>query len=479
MTNALRLFLILLVLLGFAYAGQQWAYSTALEEDVPSASQVEDAGPLVDLLGKPFAPTPNALIDTGAGVGLLLLGAWISGLLIARVGLPQIVGYLLFGVICGPGLLDLINKEELGYLEIVKDLAIALIALTAGGEMRLDVLRKSLRGISLIAIIEMSAVGLGVGAFAAMVIPRLGIEGLEGTASVIALAAIIGTISVSNSPAILLAIITESKSKGTMTQTSLAVTILKDLLLVILFTIVLAIAGSALATADGGGATWYGPVKKIGGSIALGTVAGLAMAWYIHRVNKHMAIFVVMACLLLALTAKAMGLETLIVAVVAGMLMENVWGERAEGLFETIEDLSMPVFCVFFAWTGAKVELDAVAQMWPWALAIIGVRGVLVWSSTGLGAKLAGIEQPARRWLWTAFVPQAGVSLALAAIFQETFGDQPFVEAVFALLLAIIALQKLIAPALLNFGLARAGEAGQQNVASEPETDAAPPALRE
>lgn len=189
MTNALRLFLILLVLLGFAYAGQQWAYSTALEEDVPSASQVEDAGPLVDLLGKPFAPTPNALIDTGAGVGLLLLGAWISGLLIARVGLPQIVGYLLFGVICGPGLLDLINKEELGYLEIVKDLAIALIALTAGGEMRLDVLRKSLRGISLIAIIEMSAVGLGVGAFAAMVIPRLGIEGLEGTASVIALAA--------------------------------------------------------------------------------------------------------------------------------------------------------------------------------------------------------------------------------------------------------------------------------------------------
>ena len=214
---------------------------------------------------------------------------------------------------------------------------------------------------------------------------------------------------------------------------------------------------------------WATLAQHLGGSLAAGVIAGLAMAWYLHRIDAHLPIFLVFACFGIALICEALHLETLSVGVVAGMLMQNVWGERLEGFFETVEDTSTPVFCVFFAVTGAKIDLAQVGALWHWALALVVARCVIVWASTTAAARLSRLDAPTTRWLWTAFVPQAGVSLALALIVERTLSDLGLSMAgdLFTLLVGVITLNLMLGPLLVSLGLRRSGEAGAPDDAGE------------
>ena len=199
----------------------------------------------MDALGEPVERISPALLDTGAGVGLLLLGSWLVGQLVAPTGIPKMMGFLLFGLFCGPSLLGVVSRPEMEYLVLVNDLAIALIALLAGAEIKVEFLTKSLRAVSLVTLIEMGAVLLGITGVAMLIVPRLGL--VEGAGPTFLVSLIIGTVLITNSPAVLLALVTELRARGVLTRTSLAVTVCKDLLLVILFTVVLAVSGSMLA----------------------------------------------------------------------------------------------------------------------------------------------------------------------------------------------------------------------------------------
>lgn len=499
MKRAIRILFALGLVLAFAWGGQIWSHT-----DHPT----ESPDSWVDALDQPVEGLSPALLDTGAGVGLLLLGSWLVGQLVAPTGLPRMMGFLLFGLFCGPSVLGIVSRAEMEYLVLVNDLAIALIALLAGAEIKIEFLRKSLRAVTLITVIEMAAVFFGATAVSLLVVPRLGM--VEGFVPTLLVSLIIGTVLITNSPAVLLALVTELRAKGVLTRTALAVTVCKDLLLVILFTIVLAVAGSMLADrlpasghtdgsaapssvgaegapteadpaeladAEGGeshapsagGAMWLTLAQHLGGSLAAGVIAGLAMAWYLHRIDAHLPIFLVFACFGLALICEALHLETLIVAVVAGMLLQNVWGERLEGFFETVEETSTPVFCVFFAVTGAKIDLEQVGALWHWALALVAARCVIVWLSTTGASRVSRLDATTTRWLWVAFVPQAGISLALALIVEKTLTGYGLSigSSLFTLLVGVISLNLVVGPLLLSLGLRRSGEAGGGNATEE------------
>src|SRR5690606_15658488 len=127
-------------------------------------------------------------------------------------------------------------------------------------------------------------------------------------------------------------------------------------------------------------------VHHLGGSVLAGVAIGLLMSWYVHRVRTNMPIFVVLASLGLALLSEQLALEPLIVALVAGMMMQNIWPHESESLFEAVEELSLPVYAAFFAFAGAKLELDAVVSLLPVALLIVATRVGAIWISTRVGA---------------------------------------------------------------------------------------------
>jgi len=59
-------------------------------------------------------------------LGFSLIAAALSGTLVERVHLPRVTGYLLFGLICGPGVANIIQESMARDLQIANGLAIAV-----------------------------------------------------------------------------------------------------------------------------------------------------------------------------------------------------------------------------------------------------------------------------------------------------------------------------------------------------------------
>ena len=79
----------------------------------------------------------SAAVDDPAGsallaLGCLIIGGVLSGELATRLRLPRITGYMVFGMAAGPHALGLETARDANLLRLFEDLALGLIALTAG-----------------------------------------------------------------------------------------------------------------------------------------------------------------------------------------------------------------------------------------------------------------------------------------------------------------------------------------------------------
>ncbi|NIR58980.1 MAG: hypothetical protein GWO02_05390, partial [Gammaproteobacteria bacterium] len=70
----------------------------------------------------------------------------------AEARLPRVTGYIVVGIIVGPEVARLVTDADVERLKVLDDLAISLIALSAGGELRLRDLRR--RGRMLLGIMS-------------------------------------------------------------------------------------------------------------------------------------------------------------------------------------------------------------------------------------------------------------------------------------------------------------------------------------
>lgn len=424
---------------------------------------------LRDAIGEHFHPADPELLGAATTLSFILVGSWLSGLIVKHFGLPKITGYLLFGMLFGPSVAPVIFEsfptllpgEQLQQLRLVSGLAIALIGLTAGGEIHVRLFRKGFGAIAKIVIIEMVAVFIAVSLALYVARGQLSfLEGVGGRES-LALISAIGVIAIANSPAIMVVMLVETQAKGPMSETGLAVTVIKDLCLVIVFTIVSALGVAAVA--NEGGETGAREIIlhlawHLLGSMAIGAGVGAFMAPLVNQVGKNLPLLIIGVALAIALVSEALSFEPLLVSLTAGFVLANVFPERSAPLFHSIEELSLPVYCVFFAATGAVIDVETALKLWPAALLIVAVRTIAVWGGTTLGARMAGTPEPARKWLWLAFIPQAGIAIALTASVAQSYAEMEWAASLQSLLLAMIAVNVLLGPVLLRWGLMKAGE---------------------
>ncbi len=470
MKSVLRILLAAGALLVFVFAGN--AFESSAHQ--PAA---------IDALGNPIFAYPPGLVSTAKAVGFLLLAGWLFGQLASSIGFSKITGYLVLGMCASPHVSAalfgeyawwIITTDQQRYLMLVNDLAIALIALTAGGKIKISHVRETFRAVSLILLFEFTLVLVAIGVLMSFLLSRSPVfEEYGGMTTIILVALVIAVVATANSPAVVIAVLAETKAKGPMADTSLAVTVCKDLLLIIVFAITLALAATAAesgvaqnaaesaaqASSAGVDSIWMKLTKQLGGSLLAGLVVGSMLAWYLRRIKAHLLIVLTLGSFAIALIAEQLGLKTLIVGLVAGLLISNRYNEEKDSLFESIEDLSVPVYVLFFAVAGSKINPSLLAEVWMYVVALVVLRTVAIWSGTAMGCKLSGFEPPASKGIWTAFIPQAGISLALATIVAAQFESFAFAEKVYAILLSAIAIHELIGPVLFKFALERAGEA--------------------
>ena len=75
-------------------------------------------------------------------LSLILFAGLLFGRLVRLIHLPNVTGYLVAGLVIGPSFLGLLPRELVGELELISEIALALIAFTVGAEFKLSYLRK-------------------------------------------------------------------------------------------------------------------------------------------------------------------------------------------------------------------------------------------------------------------------------------------------------------------------------------------------
>lgn len=407
-----------------------------------------------------LGPMPGMANDTML-LGFLLLAAFVAGELARELSLPRITGYLIIGILFGPHVLGLLPKQTVTGFRLINDTALSVIALQAGGELRLHSLKHRLGSLAKIGASQIALVAAGVtgivllahGAFPFLV-------GQPGRV-VVAVAVIFGLVAVANSPATIIAVITELKARGPLADTVLAVSVLKD---VVILLMIAAVIPAAAVLVDPTGGFDFVQLRDISLTIVLALIMGVAVGWliglYLRKVNVQPILFVLAVAFIIVELTHALHLESeayVLLSMSAGFVVQN-FSVQGPKFVEALEANSLPIYALFFAVAGADLRLGVIPSVWLVGLILIVGRLILIYLSTYLGAVASGESLTIRSYSWMGFIAQAGVTLGLANIVQDRF--DVWGEGVATIIIAMIAVNQLIGPPLFRLSLIRAKEAG-------------------
>lgn len=404
-------------------------------------------------------------------IGFLLIAAFVGGNIASQIRLPRITGYLLVGLVAGPFVSGLLTQEMLLGAKAVEGVAVALIALTAGGEIKIDWVRQRARELTLITFTELTVVAVGVFGVVMLARQYFPFMPTDNLFKAAVIAFVFGAIAVANSPTVTIAVIADNRADGPLSRTVLGVTVLKDVCVIVLFAVALTVARNVLGEGSGESLGWT-LARELGGSLVVGILFGLGISLFLLHVSSDTPVFILGVCLAIWQVATAFHLETLLISLTAGFWVENYSRAKGEDLIKGIEHLSLPIYALFFAAAGAKVDLEVLASLWPFALGLAAVRALCVWLGTSLGTRLGRSAPVVRRYAWLGFISQAGVTLALATIVARTFPS--WGRDIQAVIIAMIALHELLGPIGFQYSLQRAGEVGAAESEPGEETELAP-----
>lgn len=389
-------------------------------------------------------------------LGFSLIAASLLGGAAEWLRLPRLSGYLLFGLICGPYLLNLITATMARDLQIVNGVALTLIALIAGLELNVRRLRPQGRVLVYFGLIVMGGTVVLLAIMLWIAWPWLPLPDVGGGRQRLAAALVTSALVASFSPTVTIAVIAEARARGPLTDLIMGIVVLSDLVLVLVFALMMqfarwAFASEAMAVGFGVQLSW-----EIFGSLAFGALLGAGFAFYLRFIGRELTVVFLGLCALIAIAAPVLHFEVILTALAAGLVVENLAPPEGDDLKTAIERGALPVVVVFFAAAGASLQLDVLAQIGGVALGLALIRYGLIRVTSRAAVRTAGVAGSPARLAWMGLISQAGVTLGLATITAVEFPG--WGQSVRALVVALTGLHVITGPILLKAALRRAGE---------------------
>jgi Trk K+ transport system NAD-binding subunit/Kef-type K+ transport system membrane component KefB len=404
-----------------------------------------------------------------AAFAFTALAAYQIGRLASLFHLPLISGYLLAGLLAGPFVLQFMAPENVEILRFLDEISLAFIAFAAGSEMALDELRGRYRSIGWNTLTQIGAIYIFCGAavfLLADAIPFM--QGLSTTGrAVVALLA--GTILAARSPSSAIAIINEMRARGPFTKGVLGVTLVKDVLIVVLFAFSTSVASTLLTGHNFDIGFIILVALEILASIGFGILVAQLMALILrnHWEDRvKIPLILLVGYLVFAISGEIrhfshenlpveLLFEPLLICMVASFWITNRSPYRSE-LRHLLHQVELPIFVVFFTLIGQALDLSVLQALLPVTLVIFTVRLAALFIGGYIGGTLAGDPARFNRLTWMAYITQAGVGLGLA---KEVAIEFPQLGNEFAtLMVATIVLSQLAGPPFFKFAIRLVGE---------------------
>ena len=394
-------------------------------------------------------------------MGIAIFAGTVGAKVIQKLHIPQIVGYIVIGIILGP-LLKIISHDMVQDLRPLSLFALGIIGFMIGGELRSDVFKKYGRQFFIILFSQ------GVGAFLLVaIITSIAMRLLRFDMSTsVAMGLVLGAIASATAPAATMNVLWEYKTRGPLTAAILAIVALDDALALLLYRGAATAADALMGTGhDSALATGAVLLAEIVGAILLGFVAGLVLYYILKLVkaeDKILAFSIASLLLVVGVSIKA-DMGPILPAMTFGVTIANLAPRQSRGIFGLVEKFSPPIYISFFVLAGAHLEFDKIA---PWIMAMIVVytlcRVVGKVAGSWFGARYSGAPAVVRKYLGICLLPQAGVAIGLAILSGQHFTGElaHLAHLIIMVVMTATFLMEILGPMLVKVGVKKAGEVG-------------------
>ncbi len=383
--------------------------------------------------------------EIALAVGVILIAGLLSGKIVQRIKVPMVIGFLAIGVLLGPSVLNVITIEMSEELELIKVVALGVIAYTIGSELNFKQIKKIVSSIFMITIVQTIIIFILV--FGSMYY----IFNFSLPVSLL-----LGAIAPASAPAAILAVCREYRAQGTFTTTLLGTVAFLDAVTLTLFAVISAVVGVILRGENISGSFLMEPLWEIGGSIALGFLVGIVMVYamrYIRQRPQALALLIGVILINIGL-ANIWHLSPLLVNMATGIAATNLSPPKLA--LHVFEDIEIFLYAIFFFLAGADLRLEIMGYAW------MGIMGYIIFRAAGkvggtyLGAKLAGASEHVQKYLGFPLITKAGLSVGLALMVQKSFPQ--ISEVVVAIILGAVVVCELVGPFATKYTLISAGE---------------------
>jgi Kef-type K+ transport system membrane component KefB len=353
--------------------------------------------------------------------------------------------------------LHFIDHGTVKQLESVNTLALALIALAGGLELRVDDVRQVARSLTMSNAVQTPIVFISQTALFYALAGMLPFARELSSQALLGTACMWGVLAVSRSPSATLAILSQTHAKGPLARFSLAFVMSSDVVVIVLMAVAIALV-RPWVEADGSAASFkelYHVGHELLGSVSIGTTLGLLLIAYMRLLGSHVLVLLVAIGFSLSELLRYLQVEPMLTFLTAGFVVQNM-SSQGDKLLHVIEETGSVVFVVFFATAGAHLDLPLLASMWPVALSLCFGRFLFTFSAQRWSARLAGDSDVLRRWGFASMISQAGLTLGMSAVIARTFPS--IGEGLRSLVIATVAINEVVGPIFFKLALERAGE---------------------
>ena len=399
-------------------------------------------------------PLPALLV-----VGVVTLVGLYLGKSMKFMRLPSILGFMLVGVLVGPGTLGFLTEELQRSLSFLTSIALAFVAVSIGLELSFAELRRQGRAMIVVIVTE-SLLAFGVVTAAVYL--------LTGN---LPMALIFGAVAPASAPAGTVAVIQEYNARGPLTRALYSVVGFDDGLGIVIFGFAAAVARALLPEVQAAGGADLGglllvPLREIGLSIAVGI--GMAIPYsLLARLLKSDRDVLPLTFAILLITSgltEWLHLSLILTNMVVGMVVVN--SQPASVLMRIRSELGrqMPLlFILFFVLAGANLHIAALPALGLVGLVYIAGRSAGLVGGAYFGSLIGRAEPVIRKYLGMGILSQAGVAIGLALVINHEFAalgetGAAIGRTVLTTVTATSIFFELIGPVLTRAGLSRAGE---------------------
>jgi len=399
------------------------------------------------------------------GQSLFALGAaylvcLFIGKLTSKAHLPRVTGYLFVGILVGPSLAHLLGypallgESELVDLEVLSQVALALIMLTIGGQFRFESLRKWGKRLAVLSmteiIVTMLFISIPIFLFNFFIAQSI----YDGTNSVFSsslyLAVFNAVIAVATAPAATLLVIREYESQGPVTDLTLSLIGLNNLFSIIVFSFCIHfffVSDSSI----------FALLARIGEPILIGFGIGVLLSVWGQRLESktEMQLLIGGSAVALLGISHVLNIDMFLACFIAGMTVSNA-SPKSANLFQALKSIDYPLYVIFFVIAGASLHIEALSHLGLLGLLYIVARTAGKVFGAWLGSRLGNFGETQQRWLGMALLAQAGVALGLSQTLVNVWPEGGQVAQ--TLTLGSFVIFELIGPVAVRRSLVSAGE---------------------